>query len=108
MIKMFCARGSLANWLFCGEMSASSSGSNDQAIVSAPATFRPSLVVAAKERFRARSSGIRNVAVQPAPRMRRWCSCMLLVGSRRRLEKFGRGEKKETLSFLDLRILVVK
>ena len=82
-MRTFCAKGSLLNWLACGEMETSSSGSNDHAIVSAPATFRPSRVVAAKERFRARSNGIKNVAVQPAPRMRRWCSCMLALGMSR-------------------------
>ena len=51
------------------------------------ATSRPSVVVAANDRFLMRSSGIKKVAVHPAPSIRSLCSFVMSGMSGRKEEQ---------------------
>ena len=64
------------NWLLSVDDD-DSEGSKVHSMVSSPATLWPSRVVAAKDKDRERRRGMRNVLVQPAPRMRRSSSFIL-------------------------------
>lgn len=77
-MRRVLAVGSWLNWDF-SEADCSPSGLKVHFMVLWLATSRPSRVVAAKVILWCERSGMRKVAVQPAPRMRKSTSCIVVL-----------------------------